>query len=55
MKYTIDEIKDILECAIGEVDAYIPPDVIKDTIDYLTEYENMRARESYDKYPDGFY
>lgn len=54
-KWTIAEVKSILECAIGEVEEIIPSDVLEETIAYLTEYENMKSEDSWDKYPEGFY
>lgn len=51
-KYTIEEVKEILELAIGEVEAHIPSDVIEQTLLYLTEYEKLKIAESYDIYPD---
>ena len=51
-KYTVKEVKEILELAIGEVELHIPSDVIEQTLRYLTEYENMKIAESYDIYPD---
>lgn len=51
-KYTIKEVKEILELTIGEVEAHIPTDVIEQTLLYLTEYEKMKIAESWDKYPE---
>lgn len=51
-KYTVKEVKEILELAIGEVEAHIPSDVIEQTLLYLTEYEKMEIAESWDKYPE---
>ncbi len=51
-KYTVEEVKEILELAIGEVELHIPSDVIEQTLRYLTEYEKMKIAESYDIYPD---
>lgn len=51
-KYTVKEVKEILELAIGEVELHIPSDVIEQTLRYLTEYEKMKIAESYDIYPD---
>ena len=51
-KYTVKEVKEILELAIGEVEAQIPTDVIEQTLLYLTEYEKMKIAESWEKYPE---
>lgn len=51
-KYTVEEVKEILELAIGEVELHIPSDVIEQTLRYLTEYEKMKIAESWDIYPD---
>lgn len=51
-KYTVEEVKEILELAIGEVEAYIPSDIIEQALLYLTEYERLEIAESYDIYPD---
>ena len=49
------EVKSILECAIGEVEAVIPSDVLKQTIAYLSDYEYLKSESSWDKYPESFY
>lgn len=54
-KWTIAEVKSILECAIGEVEEVIPSDVLEQIIAYLMEYENMKSEDSWDKYSEGFY
>ena len=54
-KWTIAEVRSILECAIGEVEAVIPSDVLEQAIAYLTEYENLKSEDSWDKFPEGFY
>ena len=68
-KWSIKECQDILECAIGEVDYYIPEDVIMQTIEYLDELKQTkkklkavkkdldeeRDRAMWEKYPDGGY
>lgn len=51
-KYTVKEVKEILELAIGEVELHIPSDVIEQTLQYLTEYEDMKIAESWVKYPE---
>ena len=50
--YTIKEVKEILELAMGEVESLIPSDVIEQMLLYLTEYENMKIAESWEKYPE---
>ena len=50
--YTVKEVKEILELAIGEVEAYIPSDVIEQALLYLTEYNDMKIAESWEKYPE---
>ena len=50
--YTVKEVKEILELAIGEVEAYIPSDVIEQALLYLTEYKDMKIAESWEKYPE---
>ena len=54
-KYDIAECRDVLEMAIGEIEHYIPIDVLEQTIAYLWELENMKIEESWRKFPDGFY
>lgn len=68
-KWSIKECQDILECAIGEVDYYIPEDVIRQTIDYLKELKDTKkqlrkakrelsdyhSNVMWEKYPDGGY
>lgn len=54
-KWTIAEVKSILECAIGEVEAVIPSDVLEQAVAYLTEYENLKSEDSWDKFPEAFY
>ena len=51
-KYTVKEVEEILELAIGEVESHIPSDVIEQTLLYLTEYEDMKIAESWAKYPE---
>ena len=51
-KYTVKEVKEILELAIGEVEAHIPSDVIEQALLYLTEYNDMKIAESWEKYPE---
>lgn len=51
-KYTVKEVKEILELAIGEVELHIPSDVIEQVLLYLTEYEDMKIAESWEKYPE---
>jgi hypothetical protein len=50
--YTVKEVKEILELAMGEVESLIPSNVIEQMLLYLTEYENMKIAESWDKYPE---
>lgn len=50
--YTVKEVKEILELAMGEVESLIPSDVIEQMLLYLTEYENMKIAESWEKYPE---
>lgn len=54
-KWTITEVKSILECAIGEVESVIPSNVLEQAVAYLTEYENLKAENSWDKFPEAFY
>lgn len=54
-KWTVVEVKSILECAIGEVEPLIPSDVLEQTIAYLNEYEQMKSELSWSKYPEAFY
>jgi len=54
-KWSIVEVKSILECAIGEVEAVIPSDVLEQTIAYLSDYEHLKSESSWDKYPESFY
>lgn len=44
--------KDALEVAIGEVDTYIPKQVIESTLYYLKEYERLRALQSWSDFPE---
>jgi hypothetical protein len=44
--------KDTLEVAIGEVDAYIPQQVIESTLYYLKEYELLKPLQSWSDYPE---
>lgn len=50
--YTVKEVKEILELAMGEVESLIPSDVIEQMLLYLTEYEDMKIAESWRKYPE---
>ena len=50
--YTVKEVKEILELAMGEVEPLIPSDVIEQMLLYLTEYEDMKIAESWEKYPE---
>lgn len=50
--YTVKEVKEILELAMGEVESSIPSDIIEQMLLYLTEYENMKIAKSWDKYPE---
>ena len=50
--YTVKEVKEILELAMGEVESSIPSDIIEQMLLYLTEYENMKIAESWEKYPE---
>ena len=68
-KWSIKECQDILEIAIGDVDYYIPEDVIRQTIEYLKELKNTKkqinrakrelddyiSKVMWEKYPDGGY
>lgn len=54
-KWTVAEVRSILECAIGEVETVIPSDVLEQAVAYLTEYENLKSEDSWDKYPESFY
>lgn len=54
-KWTVAEVRSILECAIGEVEAVIPSDVLEQAVVYLTEYENLKSEDSWDKFPESFY
>lgn len=44
--------KDTLEVAIGEVDTYIPKQVLESTLYYLKEYERLRALQSWSDFPE---
>lgn len=50
--YTVKEVKEILELAMSEVESLIPSDVIEQMLLYLTEYEDMKIAESWEKYPE---
>lgn len=50
--YTVKEVKEILELAMGEVESLIPSDVIEQMLLYLTEYEDMKIAESWRIYPE---
>ena len=54
-KYTIKEIKEILEMAMYDIEAFIPTDVTEQIIQHLTEYQHMKIAESWDIYPEAFY
>lgn len=54
-KWTVAEVRSILECAIGEVEAVIPSDVLEQAVAYLTEYENLKSEYSWEKFPEAFY
>ena len=68
-RWSIKECQDILECAIGEVDYYIPEDVIRQTIDYLKELKTTKTQlrrlkremdtqisnAMWERFPDGGY
>lgn len=41
-----------LEAAIGEVDAYIPEQIIESTLYYLKEYEQLKSLQSWSDYPE---
>lgn len=44
--------KDTLEIAIGDVDAYIPKQVIESTLYYLKEYERLKSLQSWSDFPE---
>ena len=48
--YTIKEVKEILELAMGEVEPLIPSNVIEQILLYLIEHEDMKIAKSWDKY-----
>lgn len=50
--YTVKEVKEILELAMSEAEPLIPSDVIEQMLLYLTEYEDMKIAESWEKYPE---
>lgn len=50
--YTVKEVKEILELAMGEVESLIPSDVIEQILLYLTEYEDMKIAKSWEEYPE---
>lgn len=54
-KYTIEEIKGILEMSMYDIEAFIPTDVTEQIMQYLTEYQNMKIAESWDIFPEAFY
>lgn len=49
---TIDECKQVLEAAIGEVNVIIPDDVLEWAIFYLEEYERLKIEKSWDDCPE---
>lgn len=53
--WSLKEVIDIFELAIGGVDACIPSDVLEYAISYLKEYEQMKIDETWRKYPEAFY
>ena len=44
--------KDTLEVAMGEVDVYIPKQVLESTLYYLKEYERLKSLQSWSDYPE---
>lgn len=44
--------KDTLEIAIGDVDVYIPKQVIESTLYYLKEYERLKLLQSWSDFPE---
>lgn len=54
-KYTIKEIKEILEMSMYDIEAFVPIDMVEQIMQYLTEYQNMKIAESYDIFPEAFY
>ena len=46
------DLIDVLELAIGEVEAYIPSEIIEEVIARLKDYERLKNIASW-TYPDG--
>lgn len=49
---SVDLCKDTLEISIGEVDTYIPKQVIESTLYYLKEYERLKSLQSWSDFPE---
>ena len=44
--------KHILELAIGDVEPYIPQQVIESVLYYLKEYERLKSLQSWSDFPE---
>lgn len=48
----IKECKEVLELAIGEVEAFIPSEIIESTIKHLEDYQKLKYEKSWDDFPE---
>lgn len=51
-KIKVKEVISILEAGIGEAEYVIPSAVLESAIEYLNDYEDMKAVESWREFPE---
>lgn len=51
-KIKIEEVISVLEAGVGEVEHVIPAEVLESAIEYLKDYEKMKAAESWREFPE---
>lgn len=52
-KIKIEEVISVLEAGVGEAEHVIPSEVLESAIEYLKDYEDMKAVESWREFPEG--
>lgn len=51
-KIKIEEVISVLEAGVGEAEYVIPSEVLESAIEYLKDYEDMKAVESWREFPE---
>lgn len=52
VKFKIEEVISVLEVGIGEAEHVFPSEVLETAVEYLKDYEKIKAEQSWTYYPE---